>query len=168
VLITFRSSKYQYTISYPKNWKVTSSAGELSSTDYPYDFATGVDYFSATSPTVSDPGLIVAAPVVPNGTDLASWSQRIEQLQATALGCTVPDAREDLTIAGLPGRVLTWNSCPDYLLWAGIVRGTRAYHVVLIDHYATGAPAVQASDKALFLRILASLRFTGATPSPSP
>jgi hypothetical protein len=168
VLTGFRSSKYQYTISYPKNWKVSSSAGELGSADYPYDFANGVDYFGATSPTVLDPGLIVAGPVVPSGTLLASWSQRIEQLQATTIGCTVPDAREDVTIGGLPGSLLTWNDCPEYLLWAGVVRGTRAYHVVLIDQYATGAPAVQATDKALFLRILASMRFTGATPSPSP
>ena len=168
VLTTFRSSKYQDTIGYPKNWKASSSPGELSSTDYPFDFATGVDYFSATSPIVSDPGLIVAAPVVPSGTTLAAWSQRIERLQATTVGCAMPDAREDVTIGGLPGSLLTWNDCPSYLLWAGVVRGTRAYHVLLIDQYAEGAPAVQASDKALFLKILASLRFTGATPSASP
>ena len=168
VLTTFSSSKYQYTIGYPSNWLASSSAGELGSADYPYDFANGVDYFSATSPTVSDPGLIVAGPVVPRGTLLASWSQRIEQLQATAIGCTVPDARQDLVIGGLPARLLTWKACPDYVLWAGIVRGTRAYHVILIDHNATGVPALQATDKALFLKILASLRFTGATPSSSP
>jgi hypothetical protein len=45
---------------------------------------------------------------------------------------------------------------------------SRRDGAILSDQYATGAPAVQATDKALFLRILASMRFTGATPSPSP
>lgn len=168
VLTSFRSARYQYSISYPKNWKVSQSAGDFGSADYPYDFASGVDYFGSASPTVQDPGLIIAGPSVPGGTLLASWSQRIEQLQATTIRCTVPDARESVTIGGLPGSLLTWQKCPEYLMWAGVVRGTRAYHLLLIDQYATGAPTVQVTDKAMFLRILASLRFTGALPSPSP
>lgn len=168
VLTTFRSAKYQYTIGYPKNWKASTSPGTLSALAYPYDFAAGVDYFSATAPTVGDPGLISAAPDVPVGTTLDSWSATIEQLQATTVSCPLADARQDLVIGGQPGRLLTWKTCPAYLLWAGVVHGTRAYHVLLIDQYAVGNPALQATDKTLFLKILASLRFTGATPSPTP
>jgi hypothetical protein len=168
VLSTFRSPKYLYTIGYPKNWKTSATAGELDSASYPFDTSGGVDYLAWDSPNVSDPGLIIAAPLAPPGTTLASWSTAIEQLQASTLGCAAADATQNLAIGGLPGRLLTWTTCPDYLLWAGVVRGTRAYHVILIDHFATGNPALQATDKALFLKILASLRFTGPTPSPTP
>jgi hypothetical protein len=169
VLTTFRSAKYQYTIGYPKNWNASTSPGTLSSLAYPYDFTAGVDYFSATAPTVSDPGLIIAGPTdIPVGTTLDSWITTIQQLQATSVSCPFADATQDLAIGGQPGRLLTWNSCPAYLLWAGVVRGARAYHVILIDRYAVGNPALEASDKTLFLKILASLRFTGPTPSPSP
>jgi hypothetical protein len=170
-LTPYRSPRHGYTIAYPSNWKYHSAPGTIDATTYPYDFSGGVDYFSATSPTVSDPGLIAAGPTVPAGTTLTSWITTIENMQATTVACPAPDATEDVTIGGDPGRLLTWNDCPEYLLWAGVVHGSHAYEVLLIDQWAAANPALQATDKALFLRILTSITFsipaTSAAPSPS-
>jgi hypothetical protein len=170
-LTPYRSPRHGYAIAYPSNWKYHSAPGTIDATTYPYDFSGGVDYFSATSPTVSDPGLIAAGPDVPAGTTLTSWITTIENMQATTLSCPAPDATEDITIGGDPGQVLTWNDCPVYLLWAGVVHGSHAYEVLLVDQWAVANPALQATDKALFLRILTSITFsipaTSATPSPS-
>jgi hypothetical protein len=167
-LTPYRSPRHGYAIAYPSNWKYHSAPGTIDATTYPYDFSGGVDYFSATSPTVSDPGLIAAGPTVPAGTTLTSWITTIENMQATTLACPAPDATEDVTIGGDPGRLLTWNDCPEYLLWAGVVHGSHAYEVLLIDQWAVANPALQATDKALFLRILTSITFgPGSTPAPS-
>ncbi len=162
----FTSSAYGYSLSYPSNWKTRASVGELAQTTYPYDFDPAVDYFSATAPVVGDPGLIVAGPVVNAGTTVTSWAAAFEQLQATNMGCPPATSTENVQIGGQPGRLLTWVACPAYLVWAGVVDGARAYHVILIDQFATNDPVLQAADKELLLRILASLRFTGG-PVPS-
>jgi hypothetical protein len=159
-LVPFTSTRYGYSVGYPANWKSRASAGELDPTTYPADFQTGTDYFSATSPDVGDPGLIIAAPLVASGTTLASWTASFQALQKSDVNCPAADASEDIQVGGQPGRLLTWSGCPGYLLWAGVVLGNRAYHIAWIDEYASGNPTLQSADKALFLKILASFKFT--------
>jgi hypothetical protein len=168
-LVPFTSSTYGYSITYPSNWAIRRSSGVLDSTIYPTDQSTNVDYFSASAPNTGDPGLIIAGPQVPVGTTLVSWSASIQQLQATDFGCPAAQTSEAVQIGGQPAQLLTWVNCPVWLLWAGVVDGDHAYHLILIDQYAVANPAVQAGDKALFLRILASVAFTSlASPSVSP
>jgi hypothetical protein len=162
----FTSSAYGYSLSYPSNWKTRASVGALAQTRYPYDFDPAVDYFSATAPVVGDPGLIVAGPVVTAGTTVTSWAAAFEQLQTTNMGCPPATSTENVQIGGQPGRLLTWVACPAYLLWAGVLDGPQGYHVILIDQFATNDPVLQAADKELLLRVLASFRFTGG-PVPS-
>jgi hypothetical protein len=159
-LIPFTSSRYGYSISYPANWKSRASVGELDPTTYPADFQTGTDYFSATSPDVGDPGLVIAGPLVASGTTLTSWDATFQKLQLNDVNCPAADASADIQIGGQPGRLLTWSGCPSYLLWAGVIHGMRAYHIAWIDHWADGNPALQAADKAIFLKIVASFKFT--------
>ena len=163
---TFTSTAYSYTIGYPSNWKTHQSLGQLGPTDYPYDFSGGVDYLSATSPDVLDPGLIIAAPQLKSPTDLAGWMANIAAEQGTT-GCAAPDATDAATVAGLPAQIDTWNHCP-YVLWAGFVRGGRAYHVILIDQFAQDNPPLEAADKAMFLRMLGTFALTGPEPTFGP
>jgi hypothetical protein len=164
----FTSEGYGYTVSHPANWRAHAGTTNLGAVFYPYDYSQGVDYFSATAPDVSDPGLIVAGPTVDPGTTLEGWIADIEQLQATNMGCSAPDASEQLAIDREPAVALTWLDCPEYLLWAGVVHGGRAYHVIWIDHYAVGNPTLQATDRAAFDRILASFSFAPTGPPASP
>jgi len=165
---TFTSNAYGYTVGYPSNWKTHESPGRLDAGSYPYDFSGGVDYLSATSPDVLDPGLIIAGPRLTSPTDLPGWMARIAQLQVTNIGCGAPDATESATVAGLPAQIDTWQACPEYILWAGFLRGDVAYHVVLIDQFATDNPPLQAADHAMFLRILGTFSLTGPVESFSP
>ena len=172
-LVPFTSTTYGYSITYPSDWKVRPGTGTLLASVYPLDSSAGVDYFSATAPNVSDPGLVVAAPAVDAATTTASWAADIAQLQASTAGCGPADAVEDMSIGGETGRLQTWNSCPAYLLWAGVVRGGRGYDVEWIDRYAVGSLFQQTADKAMFKRIVASLTFAAgpaasAGPSASP
>jgi hypothetical protein len=164
--VPFTSSAYGYSLSYPANWKTRPSVGTLARITYPYDFDPAVDYFSVTAPDVGDPGLIVAGPLVTAATTLTSWAAAIQSLQANTAICPPATSAENVQIGGQPGRLLTWVACPAYLLWAGVVHGGRAYHVILIDQFAVNDGALEAADRALFLRILASFKFT-AGPSPS-
>jgi hypothetical protein len=157
-LTTYGSARYGYTIGYPSNWKNQPASADLRSTDYPYDFAVGVDYFSATAPTTGDPGLIVAGPTVSAGTTLDTWVATIKGLQ-TSEHCNAPDSIESTQLGGQAAQLLTWNDCPAFLLWAGTLNSGRAYHVIWIDEFAKGNAALQASDKALFQEILASFSF---------
>jgi len=165
---TFTSKAYGYSVGYPSNWKTSQSAGRLDPGTYPYDFSGGVDYLSAGSPDVLDPGLIIAGPRLTAPTDLAGWMTNIARLQGTAISCAAPDATEAATVAGLPAQIDTWNDCPQYLLWAGFVRGDIGYHVLLIDQFATDNPPLQAQDRAMFQRILASFAFTGPAETLGP
>jgi hypothetical protein len=158
---TFTSSAYGYSIGYPSNWKTHESPGRLDPASYPYDFSGGVDYLSATSPDVLDPGVIIAGPRLTATTSLSAWMAEIAQLQATNIGCGKPDATEPATVAGLPAQIDTWQACPEYILWAGFVRDGAAYHVLLIDEFATENPPLQAADKAMFVRMLGTFGFTG-------
>jgi hypothetical protein len=167
VLVKFSSAAYEYSIDYPSNWKIRRSDRQILLHEYPYDQA-GADFFSATAPDVNDPELVVAAPVVDGGMTLDAWVALIEKLQ-TDDSCPSPGASEDIQLGGEPGRLLTWN-CPYFLFWAAVVHGNRAYHVIWNDQLALGSPALQAADKALFERLLASFTYTTnppAAPSPS-
>jgi hypothetical protein len=174
VLVNFSSAAYGYSIDYPSNWKSRSTDRQILLTEYPYaphaQSGSAVDLFSATADGDTDPVLIVAAPVVDGAMTLDKWVARIEKLQ-TEDSCPPPEASEDIQAGGEPGRLLTWN-CPYFLFWAAVVHGNRAYHVVWLDQPALGNPALQAADKALFEKILASLTFSstvgmGASPGAS-
>jgi hypothetical protein len=94
---------------------------------------------------------------------------RIQQLQASGgFSCPPPQATETVQVGGEPGQLLTWVACPQYLLWAGVIHGDHAYHLILIDQYAVNNPEIQAADKALFLRILTTVTFSKALGSPAP
>jgi hypothetical protein len=168
-LVPFTSTTYGYSIKYPSNWGTRPSVATHDRTIYPTDTDASVDYFSASAPTANDPGLIVAGPSVPRGTTLAAWTAAVEQLQAGAgFTCPPPQVSEPLQIGGEPAQLLTWTTCPSWLLWAAVVHGNRAYHLIWIDQNATNNPALQTTDKALFLRILASVTFGPALGSPAP
>ncbi len=68
--------------------------------------------------------------------------------------------------SGGHGRLLTWQRCPSFLLWATTVEGDRRYDVMWLDEHAEGNAAAQAVDKTLFDRILASIAIT-AVPATS-
>jgi hypothetical protein len=163
-LIPFSSTIYPYAISYPSNWKSRGSERPISATEFPYDYNVGVDYFSASAPTIGDPGLIAAAPVVDSGTTLASWIANINAMQA----CGATDGSEALQLAGVTGRLLTWQKCPVFLMWATVLNGDRAYNVIWINSNSDGDAALQAADKARFLHVLASFAFTPTPASPTP
>jgi hypothetical protein len=167
-LVPFTSTTYGYSITYPSDFNVRRATSVLDSTLYPADTNTSIDYFSASAPASVDPGLIVAGPIVPAGTTLVAWTASIEQQQGAGLGCPPAQASEPVQIGGEQGQLLTWTSCPVWLLWAGVVHGDRAYHLIFIDDNATNDPARQSTEKALFLRILASVTFTTSPGSPAP
>ncbi len=171
VLVKFSSAAYEYSIDYPSNWKSRSADRQILLHEYPYapngQSGSAVDLFSATALGDTDPVLVVAAPIVDSGMTLGAWVALIEKLQ-TDDSCPPPEASEDIQVGGEPGRLLTWN-CPFFVFWAAVVHGNRAYHVIWIDQLALGSPALQAADKALFERVLASLTFTTTPPAvPSP
>jgi hypothetical protein len=175
VLVNFSSAAYAYSIDYPSNWKSRSTDRQILLNEYPYapsgQSASAVDLFSATADGDTDPVLIVAAPVVDSGMTLVTWVARIEKLQ-TDDSCPPPEASEDIQVGGEPGRLLTWN-CPYFLFWAGVVHGNHAYHVVWLDQLDLGNPTLQAADKVLFEKILATLTFTSTVdtsqgPGASP
>jgi hypothetical protein len=163
-LIPFASTVYPYSISYPSNWKSRGSERPISATEFPYDYDVGVDYFSASAPTIGDPGLIAAAPVVDSGTTLASWIANINAMQA----CGATDGSEALQLGGATGRLLTWQKCPVFLMWATVLNADRAYNVIWINSNSDGDAALQAADKARFLRVLASFAFASTPASPTP
>jgi hypothetical protein len=171
VLVNFSSAAYGYSIDYPSNWKSRSSNRQILVHEYPYapsgQSGSAVDLFSATATGDTDPVLVVAAPIVDSGMTLVAWVAVIEKLQIDD-SCPPPEASEDVQVGGEPGRLLTWN-CPFFVYWVAVEHGTRAYHVIWIDQKALGSPAIQATDKALFEKILATLTFTSAVDaSPSP
>jgi len=166
-LVPFTSTRYGYSLSYPTNWGARPATATLDQTIYPIDTDPEADNFSATVPAAGDPEIVAAGPIVPAGTTLAAWMSRIQELQAGGgFACPPPQATEPIQIGGEPGQLDTWVACPAFLLWAGVVHGDRAYHVFMWDSFAVNNPAMQAADKALFLRILASVTFT-AEPGPS-
>ncbi len=162
-LVPFTSKVYPYSIEYPSNWKARDSERPIEATEFPYDYDVGVDYFSASAPSIGDPGLIVAAPVVDRSMTLDQWIANVTTLQ----GCSSPQASEAIQLGAQSGRLLTWNACPVFLLWATVLHADRAFDVIWIDEYADGAPALQAADKARFKTVLASFAFTTA-PALSP
>jgi hypothetical protein len=165
-LAPFVSSTYGYTIAYPSNWKTVPSTSRLDSTAYPQNGSSTVDFFSAGPPGVGDPGLTVAGPAVPHGTSLVTWTASIQRLQANGFTCPPATALEPIQVGGQPAQLLTWANCPVWLMWAGVVQGGQAFHVIFSDRYAANDNALQASDRALFLRILGTATFTISQPSP--
>lgn len=155
----FTSSAYAYTVSYPSNWNVREATTQISSIQTPHDFDPGIDYFSATAPETSDPALVIAGPEVEAGKTLDEWVADVER-DASGVGCDAPDAEEDTQLGGGAASILTWYDCHAFLLWAAAVHGDHAYHVIWVDMYARGNPALQSADKALFQAILASFAFT--------
>ena len=73
-----------------------------------------------------------------------------------------PETNVSTTVAGLPASLMTWQRCPEYVLWATFVRGDVGYEVVWIDQYATDNPPQQTADRATFLSILATFRLPAA------
>jgi hypothetical protein len=163
LLAPFSSAVYPYSIEIPSNWKIRNSEREITATEFPYDYDVGVDYFSATAPTIGDPAMIGAAPIVDGGTTLDGWIGSIDTLQ----GCGTPDGSEAVQLDGRAGRLLTWKACPVFLLWATVLQSNRAYDVIWIDEFADGNPTLQAADKARFQAALATFKFTGAAPESS-
>ena len=165
-LKTFTSPRYGYSIDYPSNWRTRPSTGEITAIDHPYDGEQRVDYLSASAPLLVDPALVVAAPKIDAGTTLDNWVSTIDGL----VGCA-PTGSTAVQIGGEPGRLITFDNClvdrSGFLLWAGVLHGDRAYHIVWLDQYAMGNPALQATDRSIFTRMLASFTFEpGAAPSP--
>ena len=174
-LVRFASTVYPYTISIPSNWKSRPAILPITPDEFPYPDNLAVDYFSASAPDQVSPALIVAAPVVTGGTTLETWVATIEKRQrdtGVARGwaqCTSPDTSSAIRFGSGAGRLLTWNACPAFVLWAATVHQDRAVHILWVDDQATDDPALQASEKALFERILATFDFTKTAPAgPSP
>lgn len=160
-LTAFTSSIYAYSIAYPSNWNVRNADQQLESFQAPRDFSPGTDYFSATAPDSSDPALVVAGPVVDDGTTLDEWVDTFQGLVSSVTLCGPADEQADIQLGGEPGRFLTWDkTCRDFILWAGAVHGDHAYHVIWTNNYANDNPAAQAADKVLFQEILATFTFT--------
>jgi hypothetical protein len=162
-LTSFASSTYAYTIGYPLGWKVRPATFRMDRTAFQEVVSTGIDYFSETAP--DDQGrpalslaIGVAGPTVEAGTTLDQWVGDVEQLQKNELACGPPNTSEDIQLGDEPGRLLTWKSCPGYILWAAVVHGTNAFHIWLVDELASD-PAIQVKDKALFTHVLASFAF---------
>jgi hypothetical protein len=101
---TFESARYGYSIGYPEIWSVREATRSLSNMMLPYDFSDATDYFSATAPEVSDPGLIVAAQPLDPGTTLAEWTSQVETFIDP---CVAPATQETVRVDGsdrvLPG-----------------------------------------------------------------
>ena len=159
-LRVFTSSTYAYSIAYPSNWSVRNADEELESFQAPHDYSPGTDYFSATAPDISDPGLIVAGPAVEDGTTLDEWVATFQGFVRSVILCGPADEQVNIQLGGEPGRLLTWTTnCNEFLMWAGAVRGGHAYHVIWVNNYATDDPAAQAADRRLFQEILATFTF---------
>jgi hypothetical protein len=159
-LVPFTSTQYGYALRYPSNWGARSATAPLG-TDYPFDFSSAVDYFSATAPAVADPGLIVAAGAVAPGTTLDQWMTSIKTLQGGQFTCPAP-TEEAITVGGLPATLLAWDACPVSLLWVGFVQGSVAYDVLWIDEFATGNPTQLAADRSTLDQILATVAVPAA------
>jgi hypothetical protein len=162
-LTTFASSIYGYSIGYPSGWEVKAATYRIARTAFPEVRSPEIDYFSETAPdSLGRPALSlaigVAGPAVEGGTTLDQWVADVEQLQENELACGPPNTSEDIQLGDEPGRLMTWKSCPAYILWAAVVHGTNAFHIWLVDALATD-PVVQAKDRALFGSVLASFAF---------
>lgn len=82
--------------------------------------------------------------------------------------CGATDGSETLQLGGATGRLLTWQKCPVFLMWATVLNAGRAYNVIWINSNSDGNATLQAADKARFLRVLASFAFTSTPASPTP
>lgn len=151
-LKTYSSQRYAYSLDYPADWKVREAVRSLPAYEAPWYDSDAVDYFARTTAVV--PGIIVAAPEVPKGTTVEEWSA--STAEAT---CGPPTDRETIEIGGEPGSLLTYSSCFNtYHLWAVVLHGTSAYHIVWID--SIGPPEAAASDVVLFEKVLETFIFT--------
>jgi hypothetical protein len=159
-LTTFTSPEYGYSIGLPSNWQARAATSKSDARAIPVPASTATDAFGAAGPGAGDPRLVIAAPDLPIGTSLDTWSADVNGLQATS-SCDAPQTTVATTVAGASASLMTWLACPEFEMWAVFVRGTVGYEVVWIDQYATNDATQQAADRAAFLRVLATMTITG-------
>jgi hypothetical protein len=155
-LIRFRSTMYGYSIDTPRVWVARNATRALVGTEPPWVDSPPIDQFSAKidryGERSGDPGgtLIIAAADLSLPTTLQSWTD------GTAIAvCGTPTTREAITIDAEPASLVTFATCYSaYHLWATVLHGGKAYHIVLLD---TGVN--KAADRVLFDQLLASFSF---------
>ena len=106
------------------------------------------------------PGVIIAAQPVTNDVHIAEWTAAITDTVKFMKNCEPPNRSERLDIGGESATLLTYRDCPTDLgylhLWAGVVHGGRAYHIVWFND-----PGTEAADRATFRKLLSSMSFDG-------
>jgi hypothetical protein len=148
---TFTSSLHGYSIKYPAGWSVRESVRSLSENEVPWADSEAVDYFSEGVSGVLDHGIIVGTQEVAQGTTSQDFAA-----STTLVICGTPSAEESIDIGGETGRLFTYLSCNGLRhLWAVVVHGTSAFHVVLINGQVQQVP-----DRVLFDEVLATFTFT--------
>lgn len=149
-LTTYESARYQYSIGYPANWSVREAKRSLRANEAPWATSDAIDFFSGPASGLNDPGIIVAAAEVPQGTTIEEWAA-----STVRRTCGTPSAKERVDIGGELGSLLTYASCfQTYHLWAVVLHGTSAFHIVWINY-----PGTEASDRLLFEDVLATFTF---------
>jgi len=148
---TFTSSLHGYSIKYPADWSVRGSVRSLSENEVPWSDSEAVDFISEGASGVLDHGIIVGAQEVAPGTTSQAFAA-----STTLVICGAPSAEESIDIGGETGRLFTYPSCNGLRhLWAVVVHGTSAFHVVLINGQVEQVP-----DRVLFDEVLATFTFT--------
>jgi hypothetical protein len=149
-LTTYESARYPYSIGYPANWSVREAIRSLPADEPPWATSDAIDFFSGPASGLNDPGIIVAAAEVPQGTTIEEWAA-----STVRRTCGTPSAQERVDIGGELGSLLTYASCfQTYHLWAVVLHGTSAFHIVWINY-----PGTEATDRLLFEDILATFTF---------
>jgi hypothetical protein len=145
---SFTSKVHGYSIKYPAGWSVREAVRSLSENEVPWYDSEAVDYFSEGG---LDLGIIVGAQEIAQGATLQDFAA-----STTLVICGTPSAEERIDIGGETGSLFTYPSCNGLRhLWAVVVHGTSAFHVVLINGQLPQVP-----DRVLFDEVLATFTFT--------
>jgi hypothetical protein len=159
-LATFSSTRYGYSIGYPRGWAVRPAKARLSDLGIPNPASVSVDYFlpPTTTPPVgwsATPILIVAAQRLDRGTSLREWTSQVQEFVDA---CSAPGWQRTIRVGGERANLAYLPACdtvPEFKFWTTIVHGRMGYHVIW-----NGFAGNEARDQAGFDRVLGSLRFT--------
>jgi hypothetical protein len=160
--VIFISPVYGYSISHQPSWSVAEASRSLSEGEPPATSSGATDILgrdaSVRVSTMQLPGVIIAAQPVANDTRIEQWESSIMDTVESMKHCGPPNGREDISVDGESGILLTYRDCPPDLgylhLWAGVVHEGRGFHIVWFN-----TPGHEDEDMSSFEQMLSSLVF---------
>jgi hypothetical protein len=152
----FTSTRYGYSVQYPPGWTTVRATTSVLTGSFPLEIGSEVDkLLSCGDSCPKGIDVVVYARKLLAGTTLGAFAAdeaaALQETSQSALGTRVKG-----TLAGEPAIVLTCSRCLDnYLVEYAVVHHGHGF-----DVYLLAPPGHETRDRATFLHILTTFRFT--------